>query len=62
MVKTEAEPLRTIRSVSRQTGIPYTSLRRLISLRRVPSVVVAGIPRLRLSEVQAAIVERRVAV
>jgi hypothetical protein len=60
---TAAEPLRTIKSVSRQTGIPYQTLRRLIRLRQVPSVSVAGLPpRLRLSQVQAAIVERRTAV
>ncbi len=57
-----AEPLMTIASVSRRTGVPYLTLRRLIALGRIGSVRVAGIPRVRLSEVQAAIVERRASV
>ena len=56
----QGEPLRTIKSVSRATGVPYGTLRRLIRLGRIPSVRVAGMPpRLRLSQVKAAIVERR---
>jgi excisionase family DNA binding protein len=63
MANTEAEPLRTMMSVSRQTGIPYLTLRYLVHTGRIPSVRVAGMPpRLRLSQVKAAMVERRTVV
>jgi hypothetical protein len=59
MVASTAEPLRTIKSVARETGIPYLTLRRLIRERRVPSVSVAGLPpRLRLTDIRATIEER----
>lgn len=57
------EQLVTIREASRQTGISYSALQRLVRLRQIPSVSVAGrIVRLRMSEVFAAMVEQRVAV
>jgi hypothetical protein len=58
----QPEPLLTIRDASRKLGLPYGTLRRLVSLRRVRSVSVAGIPRLRMSQVLAVVVERRSAV
>ena len=54
-----AEPLQTIRSISRKTGVPYLTLRRLVALERIPSISIAGMPpRLRLSEVQSCFVQR----
>jgi hypothetical protein len=54
-----SEPIITIAEAARQPGVPVGTLRRLVSLERVPSVSVTGIRRLRLSQVQACLVEHR---
>jgi excisionase family DNA binding protein len=52
-----AEPIITIAAAARSTGVPYASLLRLIHLRRIPCVRVAGTRRVRLSQVQSCIEE-----
>jgi hypothetical protein len=51
------EPIISVAKASRQTGVPYHVLLRLMHLRRIPSVRVAGIRRVRLSQVASAIEE-----
>jgi excisionase family DNA binding protein len=53
----EPEPLLTIASAARHTGVAEWTLRRLVRDGRIPSVDVAGARRVRLSAVQAAIRE-----
>jgi excisionase family DNA binding protein len=52
-----AEPIISIAAAARAVGIPYHTLRRLIGLGRIASVRVAGIRRVRASQVIAAIEE-----
>jgi excisionase family DNA binding protein len=52
-----AEPFIPIAAAARSTGIPYHTLRRLIASGRMPSVRFAGIRRVRLSQIVAAIEE-----
>jgi excisionase family DNA binding protein len=51
------EPLVLIATAARATGIPYQTLRRLIHAGRFPSVRFAGIRRVRVSQIVAAIEE-----
>jgi excisionase family DNA binding protein len=58
-VDSMVEPLVTVKEASRQTGVPYCTLARLVRLRRIPSLSVGGtITRLRMSDVRAAVVAR----
>ena len=52
-----SEPLVSIAMGARETGISYRALRRLIHAGRLPSVRFAGIRRVRLSQLRAAIEE-----
>jgi excisionase family DNA binding protein len=51
------EPIITIAAAARQTGLAYHALLRLLHMRRIPSVRVAGTRRVRLSQVAAYIQE-----
>jgi excisionase family DNA binding protein len=53
-----AEQLIPIAQAARTAGLSYSTVRRLVSQGRIPSVRVCGIPRVRLSAVLAAIEER----
>jgi hypothetical protein len=53
------ETLISIREASRRVGLNYAMLRRLISLGRIDSVQIAGITRVRESQIRKQIVERR---
>lgn len=52
-----SEPIIPIATAARELGIPYHTLRRLIHARRIASVRLSGIRRVRLSAVRAALEE-----
>lgn len=52
-----AEPLIPMTRAAAELGVPYQSFRRLVHLKRIPSVRFAGIRRVRLSAVRAALEE-----
>ena len=54
---TMAEPIISISRAAREVGLAYHVLIRLVHLRRVPSVRVDGVRRVRLSQVRAVIEE-----
>jgi excisionase family DNA binding protein len=56
-----AEPLITMTRAAKETGIPLQTMYRLVHARRLPSVVFAGIRRVRLSEILAAMEEVTIA-
>jgi len=51
------EPLMPVSQAARQVGLSVFALRRLIAKGRCPSVLVAGIRRVRLSQVRSVIQE-----
>jgi excisionase family DNA binding protein len=51
-----SEPLVTVSAAAREVGLSVPTLARLIKLKRVPHVVVGGLVKLRMSEVQRSIV------
>ena len=53
-----AEQVVPITEAARQLGLPYAMLYRLVRQGRVPSVVVSGITRVRLSALRACISDR----
>ena len=55
LIHSNAEPLKTVAAAARETGLSYSTLRRLVQLRRIPSVRIAGRLKVKLSDVQAAI-------
>jgi excisionase family DNA binding protein len=57
-VDSMVETLVTVKEASRQTGVQYSTLARLVRLRRIPSLSVGGIVRLKMSDVRAAVVAR----
>lgn len=52
-----AESLLTIAEASRRTGLAHWTLRRLVKSRRIPHVIIAGVRRVRLSDIKATIRE-----
>jgi predicted site-specific integrase-resolvase len=58
VTQTAAEPLVTTAHASRATGVSYHLLRRLVNQGKVPSVTIAGIVRVRLSDIRDAIQTR----